>query len=230
MSKTITIAVWLMSMSIAGRTDAQTCHVDPPRINKPGFRPNVTIAYAVAPSPHGVPFPSDQLACVWRAFQAWTDANDASALGVRFVPGPHGIVVRYDDHLGLLPRHAAAGWTRPVRADDGGLVGAEILLSPDDAVLDRCDGVTKFMLHELGHLHGLADRVDGVGPSVMNDGIRKNDRDGRIPLRPTACDAAQARVASAAVGSTAMTAQPDLGRITPGFPGGWPSRRVSWRP
>ena len=207
MSKVLTLVVWLLAAVMAAASDAQTCRVDPPRINKPGFRPNVTIAYAVAPSPRGVPFPPDQLACVWRAFQAWTGANDASALGVRFVPGPRGIVVRYDDPLGLLPRHAAAGWTKPVRGDDGGLVGAEILLSPDGAVLDGCLGVTKTVLHELGHLHGLADRLDGAGPSVMNDGIRKNDRDGRIPLRPTPCDAEQARGASAAVGAVTMTAQ-----------------------
>jgi len=207
MSKVLTLVVWLLATVMAGASDAQTCRVDSPRINKPGFRPNAAIAYAVAPSPRGVRFPPDQLACVWRAFQAWTDANDASTLGVRFVPGPGGIVVRYDDPIGLLPRHAAAGWTKPVRGDDGGLVGAEILLSPDGAVLDGCLGVTKTVLHELGHLHGLADRLDGAGLSVMNDSIRKNDRDGRIPLRPTPCDAEQARVASAAVGMAAVTAQ-----------------------
>jgi hypothetical protein len=210
MARGVTVVGWLLAVVVAGPSEAQTCRADPPRISKPGFRPNVTISYAVTPSPRGVPFPPDQLACVWRAFQAWTDANDESALGVRFVPGPGGIVVRYDDALGLLPRHAAAGWTRPVRADDGGLVAAEILLSPDGAVLDRCDGVTKTVLHELGHLHGLADRPDGAGPSVMNDGIRKNDRGGRIPLRPTPCDAAQARVASAMAGAVTIAAQRDL--------------------
>jgi hypothetical protein len=207
MSKVLTVVVWLLAVTMAAPSGAQTCDVDPPRINKAGFRPNVTIAYAVAPSPRGVPFPAGQLACVWRAFHAWTDANTASDLGVRFVPGPGGIVVRYDDPAGVLPRDAAAGWTGPVRGDDGGLVGAEILLSADGSVLDRCDAVTKTVLHELGHLHGLADRFDGAGPSVMNDGIRKNDRGGRIPLRPTACDAAQARVAAASVAVATMTAR-----------------------
>lgn len=207
MSKVVSVVVWLFALMIAASTAAQPCQADPPRINKMGFHANVAIPYAVSPSPRGVPFPPAQLACVWRAFQAWTDANDASTLGVRFVPGPGGIVVRYDDPFGLLPRDAAAGWTGPIRDDDGGLIGAQILLSPDADVLDRCDAVTKTVLHELGHLHGLADRFDGAGPSVMNDGIRKNDRGGRIPLRPTACDAAQARGAAAMVGVTTLTAR-----------------------
>ena len=203
MSKVLTVVVWLLAAVMAGRSEAQTCHAEP-RINKSGFRPRATIAYAVAPSPRGVPFPTDRLACVWRAFQAWTDANVESELGVRFVPGPGGIVVRFDDPSGLLPRSAAGGWNSPVRGADGSLEGAEILLSSDVAVLDRCDGVTKVVLHELGHLHGLADRSDRNGLSVMNDGIRKNDGGGRLPLRPTSCDAAQARVASFIVGVAAQ--------------------------
>lgn len=206
MWKVLSVVVWLLAVSLVAPGEAQTCHADPPSINKTGFRPNVTITYAVAPSPRGVAFPPDKLACVWRAFQAWTEANGESALGVRFVPGPGGIVVRYDDARGTLPRDAAGGWTRPIRADDGCLVGAEILLSPSGAVLDRCDAVTKTVLHELGHLHGLADRLAGDGQSVMNDNILKNDRGGRIPLRPTACDAAQARLASAALGAPAISA------------------------
>lgn len=224
MAKGLTAVVWLCAALLARPGAAQTCHADPPGINKPGFRPNGTITYAVAPSPRGVPFPPDQLACVWRAFHAWTEANDATALGVRFVPGPGGIVVRYDDAGGLLPRDAAGGWTRPVRGEDGGLVAAEILLSPDGAVLDRCDGVTKMVLHELGHLHGLADRMHSAGASVMNDGIRKNDRSGRIPLRPTPCDAAQARLASAAVGAPTLTALGGVHNQSAGQAAGLPAR------
>jgi len=118
-------------------------------------------------------------------------------LNVRFVPGQGGIVVRFDKAGGLvIPERRAGGWTEPVRSTDGLLTQANIWLSADERLLDSCEGLTKTLLHELGHLHGLADREALAGPSVMNRVAGKNDRGGAIPIAPTMCDAAQARRAS----------------------------------
>ena len=93
---------------------------------------------------------------------------------------------------------AGGGWTGGVRAEDGYLEQANIWLSADRRLLDSCDGVTKVLLHEIGHLHGLGDVRSYAGPSVMNRAARRNDTGGRIPLAPTGCDARQAwRAASA---------------------------------
>jgi hypothetical protein len=191
--------VWVLVTAMGVVPAAQTCGPVPPRVNKPGFRPSAIITYAVAPSPSGLPFPEAMVPCVARAFDAWTAANAESSLDVRFVPGPGGIVVRFDDLRRLLPRDVAGAWLNAMRAADGALEGAEILLSPNPAVLDSCLGVTKTVLHEIGHLHGLADHAGPKGSSVMNSLGRKNDRGGRIPTAPTSCDALQASSASAIV-------------------------------
>lgn len=194
-----TAIVVALLAAMGARGAAQTCVAGAPRVNKPGFRPSATIVYAVAPSPSGRPFPDAMVPCVERAFDAWTAANAQSSLGVYFVPGPGGIVVRFDDLRRMLPRDVAGAWMNGARGSDGALEAAEILLSPNPAVLDSCLGVTKTVLHELGHLHGLADHRGRKGSSVMNNLGRKNDRGGRIPTAPTACDALQASSASAVV-------------------------------
>jgi hypothetical protein len=172
-----------------------------PAVNKRGFRPYAVVPYMVDAAPGGIPFPSDRVACVDRAFEAWTRANAATGLHVQFVRGPGGIVVRFDRPDGLvLPRGKGGAWSDPVRAADGYLEQANVWLSSDARLLDSCDGVTKVTLHELGHLHGLDDAGVYRGPSVMNRAARRDDAGGRIPFTPTPCDAQQARVASVSSG------------------------------
>ena len=169
-----------------------------PIVNKQGFRPQAVVAYTVDLAPGGRPFPSDKIKCVDRAFDAWTQANVRTGLQVRFVRGVGGIVVRFDRRGGLvLQRRTAGAWAEPVRSADGYLEQASIWLSADPRLLTSCDGLTKVILHELGHLHGLQDNAVYRGPSVMNRASRRDDTGGRIPFAPTACDAAQARNASA---------------------------------
>ena len=206
MGRRLTLFVCLLAAVAAAPGEAQTCRGAAPRVNKQGFRPQQTVAFSVAPSPDGRPFPADKLLCVWRAFQAWTEANAATALGVRFVHGMDGIVVRFVDVEKPLPRYVAGGWADGEREDDGALRRASIWLSSDERVLDSCNGVTKVVLHELGHLHGLADESLHPGSSVMNSVLAKNDRGNRIPLAPTACDAAQAVLAAAVVGAVVDSA------------------------
>lgn len=182
--------------ALGARPTAQTCAAGGPKVNKPGFRPNTTVQYMVAPTPSGQPFPADRLACVARAFEAWTLANQESSLAVRFEYGEGGIVVRFDDARHLLPADVAGAWSDGERDGDGALERAVIWLSPNEKVLDSCEGVTKTVLHELGHLHGLADHRGRRGTSVMNSLRRKNDRGEGLPLMPTRCDALQASTAS----------------------------------
>lgn len=200
----VTVVVWLLVAATASPLRAETCRGAAPVVNKPGFRPNSTIAFALVDSPNGQPFPAGAMPCVWRAFQAWTAANAETMLGVRFVPGPGGIRVRFDDARGLLPDRVAGGWTDAERDVDGALVGATIWLSPDRRLMDSCEAVTKAVLHEIGHLHGLADHRGPHGSSVMNDFERKNDRGGRVAVAPSPCDARQAVRASAVLGAGAV--------------------------
>lgn len=199
----VTVVVWLLVAATASPVRAQTCQGATPVVNKPGFRPNTTMAFALVDSPSGHPFPPGAVPCVWRAFQAWTAANAETMLGVRFVPGPGGIRVRFDDARGLLPDRVAGGWTDGERDADGALLGATIWLSPDRRLMDSCAAVTKAVLHELGHLHGLGDHRGPRGSSVMNDFERKNDRGGRVAVAPSPCDARQAARASAVLGAGA---------------------------
>ena len=169
-----------------------------PVVNKQGFRPQAVVAYTVDLAPGGKPFPLDKMKCVDRAFDAWTKANVLTGLQVRFVRGSGGIVVRFDRQGGLVLQQGTAGaWAEPVRSPDGHLQQASIWLSSDSRLLTSCDGLTKVILHELGHLHGLRDNAVYRGPSVMNRASRRDDTGGKIPFTPTACDAAQARSASA---------------------------------
>jgi hypothetical protein len=196
MNKLLTVVVCLLVAAPPAGAESGTCRAGGPDVNKRGFRPNATVPYDMAASPSGRPFPLEMIPCVWRAFHAWTKANVATSLGVRFVSGPGGIVVRYADAAERLPTYVAGGWTHPVRADDGALLRATIWLSTDRHVLSSCDGVTKTVLHELGHLHGLADHRGPAGTTVMNNLDRKNDSGKRLPMTPTACDAQQAVLAS----------------------------------
>jgi hypothetical protein len=162
-------------------------------INKVGFRPASTVYYDVAAAPDAVPFPDDMRACVDRAFEAWTTANAWSGSWVRFAPGPGGIVVRFDARGGMVLHGKQAGaWTEGVRSADGYLEGAMVWLSPDPRVVTTCRTVTKVLLHELGHLHGLADFRTSAGRSVMNPLGGPDDRGRRVPMAPTRCDASQA--------------------------------------
>lgn len=205
----VTVVVWLLVATTASPLQAQTCQGATPVVNKPGFRPNSTIAFALVGSPNGRPFPLDAIPCVWRAFQAWTAANAETMLGVRFVPGPGGVRVRFDDDGGLLPDRVAGGWTDGERDVDGALVGATIWLSPDRRLMDSCTAITKAVLHELGHLHGLADHRGPHGSTVMNDFQWKNDRGGRVAPEPSRCDAVQAARASAVLRAGVRLASAD---------------------
>lgn len=173
------------------------CDAAAPGVNKPGFRPGQIVAYALLASPGGEAFPADMVACVERAFDAWSTANLSSGLDVRFIAGAGGIGVRFDKPGGLaLPPRRAGAWNHEVRGADGALERALIWLSGDRALMEACEAVTKVMLHELGHLHGLADNEGADGPSVMNRARGKDDRGGWLPTAPTRCDARQARRAA----------------------------------
>jgi hypothetical protein len=212
MSKPFTVVVCLLVAAQSAGADSRICRAGGPDVNKRGFRPNAVVAYDMAASPSGRPFPIEKIPCVWRAFHAWTKVNAETALGVRFVPGQGGILVRYADAEGSLPTRVAGGWAYPVRAEDGALLSATIWLSTDRRVLDGCDGVTKTVLHELGHLHGLADFRGPAGTTVMNSLDRKDDSGKRLPMAPTVCDARMAVMASAALQAdpTAETVPPPM--------------------
>lgn len=105
----VTVVVWLLVAALASPLQAETCRGGAPGVNKPGFRPNTTVPFALVESPDGRPFPAAARPCVWRAFEAWTLANAVSALGVRFVPGPGGVIVRFDEPRGTLPSRVAGG-------------------------------------------------------------------------------------------------------------------------
>lgn len=170
-----------------------SCGTAAPLVNKPGFRPGQTVPYALLDSPGGARFPPEMVSCVERAFEAWTTANLASGLEVRFLPGEGGIGVRFDKPGGLaLPLRRGAGWSHAVRGVDGALERAVIWLSSDHELIETCAAVTKVMLHELGHLHGLADNDSDRHLSVMNRARGKDDRGGLLPMAPTRCDARQA--------------------------------------
>lgn len=193
------MAAGLLALGLlAPSAHAERCDASGPAINKTGFRPATTVFYDVAPSPDGTPFPGRMRECLDRAFDAWTTANAWAGSWVRFVPGPGGVVVRFDVEGGLVLRRGRAGaWTDAARAPDGYLDAANVWLTRDPDILTTCRGVTKVMLHELGHLHGLADvRTPGVR-SVMNPLGGTDDHDQLVPLAPTRCDAAQAAAASA---------------------------------
>jgi hypothetical protein len=161
--------------------------------NKVGFRAGATVPWTVHGAPDGTPFPSHLRPCVAAAFAAWTAANARSGAGVRFEPGPGGIIVRFDNASRLVLTGAHAGaWMEVARGADGALESAIVWLAADPAVISSCEGVTKAALHELGHLHGLADTVRHRAASVMNDFGGADDGRRHIPLAPTPCDAAQA--------------------------------------
>lgn len=176
---------------------AQPCGMARPAVNKAGFRPGLTVTWRVGPSPAGHDFPAELVPCVARAFEAWTAANAATGIDVRFVPGRGGVTVRLDDPGGrVLGAKQAGGWNAEVRDGGGGLVGANVWLTSNPRLLRTCDGVTKATLHEIGHLHGLADNPRRRAQSVMNNAGGPDDRRGRLPLTPTRCDAEQAASAS----------------------------------
>lgn len=185
-----------------------------PAVNKVGFRPGSVVRYTTLPSPGGSPFPATFEQCVDRAFDSWSHANAATGLNVRFERASSegaGIRIRFDRRGGLaVPRGKGGGWAAGVRGTDGYLEQAHVWLSSDERLLDSCDGVTKVLLHELGHLHGLRDLQTYGGPSVMNRVSRRNDAGGRIPLEPTPCDAQQA--ARAVAGLTVASLQSSVAR------------------
>lgn len=179
----------------------QVCEAAVPAVNKTGFRPGQVVTYTFVPSPGGEPFPDAMVACVDRAFDGWTAANRATGLDVRFERGGTGVAVRFGKPGGLaLPPRRAAAWGDEERGPDGALERAHIWLSTERDIVESCVGITKVVLHELGHLHGLADNDAAGGPSVMNQAKGKDDRGGYLPLAPTRCDARQA-LRAAVVGS-----------------------------
>jgi hypothetical protein len=197
-------AAFLVSVAGAG---SQPCAPARPEVNKPGFRAGAIVRWTFGDSPGGTPFPEEMQACVARAFEAWTAANHTSGLHVRFTPGHGGIIVRFDKPGGLILAHRHAGaWTDGVRAADGALERACIWITSDPSLVTACDAVTKIVLHELGHLHGLADNRRNRGPSVMNNAGGPDDHRGRLPFHPTECDALQA-VAAATPGPRLLLAR-----------------------
>lgn len=177
--------------------DGQPCAPARPEVNKPGFRAGATVAWTTGDSPGGAPFPEEMRACVARAFDAWTAANRSSGSLVHFTPGDGGITVRFDKAGGLILTDRRAGaWTNGMRGADEALERACIWITSDASLVAACDAVTKIVLHELGHLHGLADNRKNRGLSVMNSAGGPDDRRGRLPFVPTDCDATQAAAAS----------------------------------
>ncbi len=202
-------AVWRVRRFLAGvcgalvlsvvQVDGQPCAPARPEVNKPGFRAGATVAWTFGDSPGGTPFPQPMRACVTRAFDAWTDANRSSGSHVRFTAGEGGIIVRFDKPGGLILTDRRGGaWTNGVRGADDALERACIWITSDPSLVAACDAVTKIVLHELGHLHGLADNRKNRGLSVMNSAGGPDDRRGRLPFVPTNCDATQAAAASTA--------------------------------
>lgn len=177
----------------------QPCAPARPEVNKSGFRAGTAVPWITGDAPGGTPFPDEMRACVARAFDAWTAANRAAGSDVRFTPGEGGIIVRFDKPGGLILTDRKAGaWTDGVRGADGALERACIWISSDPSLVAACETVTKIVLHELGHLHGLADNRKNRGLSVMNSAGGPDDRRGRLPFVPTDCDATQAASASPA--------------------------------
>lgn len=204
-----TRAVWRVRRFLAGvcgalvlsvvRVDGQPCAPARPEVNKPGFRAATTVPWTTGDAPGGTPFPEEMRACVARAFDAWTSANRSSGSLVRFTPGEGGIIVRFDKPGGLILTDRRAGaWTNGVRGADDALERACIWITSDPSLVAACDAITKIVLHELGHLHGLADNRKHRGLSVMNSAGGPDDRRGRLPFVPTDCDATQAAAASTA--------------------------------
>jgi hypothetical protein len=180
------------------QASAGPCGSWSPTVNKSGFRAGATVPWTTGDSPGGAPFPNAMLSCVARAFAAWSAANETSGSRVRFTPGVGGIVVRFDKAGGLILADRRAGaWSDAVRGTDGALERASIWITSDPALVASCHTVTKVVLHELGHLHGLADNPHDRGPSVMNHLGGPNDHRAQVPAAPTDCDAAQAAQASA---------------------------------
>ncbi len=178
---------------------SQPCAPAMPSVNKPGFRAGATVSWNFGNSPGGTPFPEEMRVCAARAFEAWTAVNRASGLDVRFTRGDDGIVVHFDKPGGLILTDRRAGaWTNGVRGGDGALERASIWITSDQTLVATCEAVTKIVLHELGHLHGLADNRWNHGRSVMNNPGGPDDHRSRLPLVPTDCDATQAAVASTA--------------------------------
>lgn len=186
-----------LSAASAPHAGADTCGRSTPIVNKMGFRPGATVYFDTAPSPDGTRFPAEWHTCVVRAFDAWTTANAWAGSWVRFMPGRGGIVVRFDAAAGMVLHGRSAGaWTSAQRAADGFLERADVWLSSNPHVVSTCQTVTKVLLHELGHLHGLADIRTHAGRSVMNPLGGADDRGRRVPMAPSRCDAAMAAVAS----------------------------------
>ena len=79
----------------------------------------------------------------------------------------------------------------PIRSDDGYLEKATIWISSNPALVDSCLGVTKVVMHELGHLHGLAENAFSEHETVMNRARGRDGKGNRIPMSPSACDAVQ---------------------------------------
>jgi hypothetical protein len=181
-------------------------------VNKRGFRPHAVITYTVEPSPDGRPYPARRIRCVDRAFEAWTRANARSGLGIRFVRGTGDVAgdvaVRFDKRGGLLlTANQAGGWNGEVRSPDGYLEQANIWVTSDSRLVDGCHGVTTVILHELGHLHGLADTYVHPGMTVMNPVRRRDDGAGSIPDGPTRCDATRAARAASVEPMTQLALQ-----------------------
>jgi hypothetical protein len=194
----VTVAVLSLTLQ-AARAAGEPCGPASPAVNKPGFMMGATVPWTTGPSPGGAPFPEEMRACVARAFDAWTAANQAAGSDVRFISGEGGLVVRFDKPGGLILTGRQAGaWTDGVRGSDGGLERACIWITSNPALVAACDAVTKIVMHELGHLHGLADNRFNRGPSVMNRAGGPDDLRGRLPAAPTECDAGQAAAASRA--------------------------------
>lgn len=197
MTTRVVAMVATAALAVAAPLGAQPCAPARPGVNKPGFRAGATIPWTTGDAPGGTPFPEEMRSCVARAFAAWTAANRAAGSLVRFTPGEGGIIVRFDKPGGIVLTDRRAGaWTNGVRGADGALERACIWVTSDASLVASCDAVTKIVMHELGHLHGLADNRRNRGLSVMNRAGGPDDRRGLLPFVPTSCDATQAAAAS----------------------------------
>ncbi len=147
----------------------------------------------------GTAWTNEQLEAVARAFERWTIANKSSGLNTSFVPAQAGEIQDITVRKGAIPPKnglPVGAQTSPGDVDANGFIsGASITITTDTSILSNGEGYLKAMLHEIGHVVGLADASGDHGSSVMNQLSRRpppfaiaNDPNGNIPTDVTSCD------------------------------------------
>ena len=133
--------------------------------------------------------------CAVQAINAWNNAN-LNSNRVSFQPVESGQAPRVTFSFSNLAPPYGGGTTDPTRDSDGFVTGFGVQVTTNTNYVDQCVGITKVILHELGHGQGLADTFGSGGDSVMDQLAGKNDAGGNLPTSPTTCDVNQAYNAS----------------------------------